>query len=80
MRYHCYCTGRYRGTAHNVRNLRYKKPKEIPVAFHNSSKYDYHLIIKELAEEFEGQFECLREDTEKYIILNKDLENNKSIT
>ena len=29
--------------------------------------YDYHLIIKELAEEFEGQFECLGENTEKYV-------------
>ena len=33
--------------------------------FHNGSKYDHHLIIKELVE-FEGQSECLREDTEKY--------------
>ena len=34
---------------------------------HNGSTYDYHFIIKELAEEFEGQFECLGENTEKYI-------------
>ena len=34
--------------------------------FYNGSKYDHHLIIKELVEEFEGQPECLREDTEKY--------------
>ena len=31
-----------------------------------SSNDDYHLIIKELAEEFEGQFECLGENPEKY--------------
>ena len=35
--------------------------------FHNGSTYDYHFIIKNLAEEFEGRFECLRENTEKYI-------------
>ena len=35
--------------------------------FHNGYTYDYHFIIKELAEEFEKQFECLRENTEKYI-------------
>ena len=35
--------------------------------FHNGSKYDYHFIIKELAEEFEGEFECSGENTEKYI-------------
>ena len=41
-------------------------PNEIPVVFHNGSNYDYHFIIKELANEFEGQFECLGENTEKY--------------
>ena len=37
--------------------------------FHNGSAYDYHFIIKELAGEFkrEGEFECLGENTEKYI-------------
>ena len=45
-----------RGTAHNICNLRCKTPKEIPVVFHNGSKYDYHFLIKELAEEFKGQF------------------------
>ena len=41
--------------------------KEIPVLFHNGSTYDYHFIIKELAKKFEGEFECLRENTEKYV-------------
>ena len=35
--------------------------------FHNGSSYDYHFIIKELAKEFEGEFECLGENKEKYI-------------
>ena len=48
-------------------NLRYKIPNEIPVVFHYDSTYDYHFIIKELAEEFEVEFECLGENTEKYI-------------
>ena len=39
---------------------------EIPAVFHNGSNYDYHFIIKELANEFEGQFECLGEYTDKY--------------
>ena len=51
---HCHCPGRYRGAAHNICNLRYKAPKEIPVVFHNGSTYEYHFIIKELAKEFEG--------------------------
>ena len=48
--------------------MRCKVPHEIPVKIHNRSKYDYHLIIKELAEEFRGEdFECLDENTEKCI-------------
>ena len=35
--------------------------------FHNGATSDYHFIVKELAEEFEGEFECLGESTEKYI-------------
>ena len=67
VRNHCHYTGKYRGAAHDTCNLRYKIPKGIPVVFHNGSTYDYHFIIKELAEEFEGQVECLGENTEKYI-------------
>ena len=61
----------YRGAAHNICNLRYKIPKEIPVVFHNGSTYDYHFIIKELVKEFYGNFECLGENTEKYITCSK---------
>ena len=45
VRDHCHYTGKYRGAAHNICNLRYKVPKEIPVVFHNRSTYDYHFII-----------------------------------
>ena len=85
VRDHCHCTGKYRGAAHNICNLRYKVPKEIPVVFHNGSTYDYHFIIKELVKEFEGNFDCLGENTEKYITfsvpLKKKIENkNLEIT
>ena len=56
VRDHCHYTGKYRGAAHNICNLRYKVPKEIPIVFHNGSTYDYHFIIKELVKEFEGNF------------------------
>ena len=56
---HCHYTGKYRGAAHNICNLRYKIPKEIPIVFHNDSTYDYHFIIKELVKEFEANFECI---------------------
>ena len=56
----------------------------IPIVFHNVSKNDYHFIIKMLSQEFEGPFECLRENTEKYItfsvIIKKELQNGKTIT
>ena len=48
VRDHCHYTRKYRGAAHNICNLRYKIPKEIPVVFHSGSTYDYHFIIKEL--------------------------------
>ena len=60
---HCHYTGKYRGAAHDFCNSRYKMPKEIPVVFRNSSTYHYHFIIKELAEQFAGEFECLSENT-----------------
>ena len=41
-------------------------PNEIPVVFHNGSNYDFHFVIKKLANEFEEQFEFLGENTEKY--------------
>ena len=64
VRGHYHYTGKYRGAAHNICNLRYKVAKEIPIVFHNSSTYDYHFIIKEIVKEFEGNFECLGENTE----------------
>ena len=67
VRDHCHYTGKYRGAAHSNCNLKYKTTKKIPVVFHNGSTYDYHFIIKQLAREFKGSFECLVENTEKYI-------------
>ena len=64
VRDHCHYKGKYRGAVHNICNLRYKTLKEFPALFYNSSKYNYHCIIEELAEEFEGQFERLGENTE----------------
>ena len=36
------------------------------MVFHNGPKYDYHFVIKELANNFEGKFNCLGKNTEKY--------------
>ena len=50
---------------------------------HNAS-YDHHFIIKQLAKIFKGQFECLGENTEKYITfsvqIKKENDNGEIIT
>ena len=83
VRDHCHYTWKYRGASHSICNLRYKIPKEIPVVFHNGSTYDYHFIIKQLAKEFKGSFDCLGELTEKYITfsvpIKKECDNDKAI-
>ena len=61
-------TGKFREAAHSICNLCYKVPKKIPILIHNRSTYDDHFIIKKLPKEFKGKFECLGENTERYII------------
>ena len=83
VRDHCNYTGKYRGAAHSKCNLQYKLPKEIPVVYHNVSKYDYHFIINKLAKGIDG-ITCLGDDTEKYITfkipLKKENKDGKFIT
>ena len=45
--------------------LKYSISKETTLLFHNTSNYDYHFIIKEVAEEFE----------ENLLVLEKILKN-----
>ena len=84
VRDHCHYTGKFRGAAHSICYLKYKLPLGILVNIHNSSAYDYHFIIKGLVEQFKGQFDCIRENTEKYITFSvptkKDHNNDKTIT
>ena len=42
-------------------------PKKNSYSFYNGSNYDFHGIIKELAEKFKKQFTCLLENIEKNI-------------
>ena len=61
-----------------------KTPKENPAAFQSGSNYDYHFIVKELVEYFEGQLRYLGENTEKYITflvpVKKENESGRTIT
>ena len=74
VRVDCHYTGEYRGAAHNIYNFKYSVPKSIPIVFYNGSNYDYHFIVKELAEEFKKQFTCLRENTQKFVTLTVPIE------
>ena len=84
VRDHCHYTGKFRGAAHSICNLRYKTPKEIPIVFHNGSTYDYHFIINKLAKEFDGQLKWLGENTKKYITfsisISEELDKGKTVT
>ena len=72
---HDHYTCKYGGVVGvHIYNLRCKNTKEIPLVLHNGQNYDYHLIIKKLVAEFAGQFECLGENTEKYIIFSVPIE------
>ena len=48
VRDHCHETGKYRGPAFKICNLRYKEQNFIPVIFHNGSGNDFNLLYSEL--------------------------------
>ena len=62
----CHDNSKYRRAAHSICNLKYNTLKKVPLVLHKGSNYDYHLIIKELAKEFDGKFSCLEENTKKH--------------
>ena len=77
IRDHCHYTGEYTGTAHSIYNLVYSAPKKIPIAFHSGCNYDYHFIIKELAEDFEKQLTYLGGNTKQYVTFTVPIEKEK---
>ena len=72
IRDHCHFTGRYRGAAHNRCNLKYSKPNNISVFFHNLSGYDSHLFIKKLNNTM-GDIDCIPNNEENYISFSKNI-------
>ena len=74
VRDHCHFTGRYRGPAHNSCNLKYRKPKNISVFFHNLSGYDSHLFIKKIGTPNKNEnIDCIPNNEEKYISFSKTI-------
>ena len=76
VRDHCHFTGRYRGAAHNRCNLKYCKPNNISVFFHNLTGYDSHLFIKKLGVT-EGNIDCIPNNEEKYISFSKTIKTGE---
>ena len=72
VRDHCHFTGRYRGAACNRCNLKYRKPNNISVFFHNLTGYDSHLFIKKL-NVTEGNIDCIPNNEENYISFSKTI-------
>ena len=71
---HCHYTGRYRGPAHNICNLKYSKPNNITVFFHNLAGYDSHLFIKKLGSpDKKENIDCIPNNEEKYISFSKTI-------
>lgn len=69
VRDHCHLTGKFRGAAHFLCNLKLKLDPEkiiIPVVFHNLKGYDAHLIMQAISKT-EGDIKCIPSNMEKYI-------------
>ena len=65
VRYHCHYTWKCRGAGHSINSLTHSMPKKNPIVFHNGSNYNYHFILKEVAEELKKEFTSSGESTEK---------------
>ena len=80
LRDHCHIPSKYRGATHSICDLRFNLPNEIPAALHNGSNYDYHFIIKNLANEFEntGKYKAFAVPIEKKDT-NIDKDGNGSV-
>ena len=76
VRDHCHYTGRYRGAAHNRCNLKYSKPNNISVFFHNLTGYDSHLFIKKLNDTI-GNIDCIPNNEENYISFSKTIKTGE---
>ena len=76
VRDHDHYTGNYRGATHSIFNLRYFSQTDIPVVFYNGSKYDFNLIITELANEFRSEMRCIPMTTNNYMSFSIPIKKN----
>ena len=62
VRDHGHYAGKYKGATRSTCDLKFNVLNKV---FHNRSNYNYYFIMKELANEFKGEFECLWKNTKK---------------
>ena len=75
---HCHYTGKVKGAARSICNLRYIVLENIPKVTHNVH-YDTHFTISQLAEEFKGELNCIGENMEKYITFSAPIMKKKHV-
>ena len=61
--------GQYRGAAHRSCNLNFQRNKEIPIFFHNGSKYDNHLLLTTMVKE-----QARLRDKHSFTVIGKTME------
>ena len=66
VRDHEHVTGKYRGSAHKMCNLKFRLSTKVPVIFHNLRGYDSHFIIQEIGKFYET-INVIPTNTEKYL-------------
>ena len=69
---HRHLSGKFRGAAHQVCNLKYRVPIFFPVVFHNLSGDGSHLFTKTFGNS-EGDIYCIRNNEENYISFTKQV-------
>ena len=72
MRNHCHLSGKFRGAAQEVCNLKHKIPKFFPVVFQNLSGCDSHPFIKTLGNS-RGDISCIPNNEANYISFTKQV-------
>ena len=70
VRDHSHLSGKFRGAAREVCNVKYNVPKFFPVVLHNLSGYDSHLFIKILGNS-EGDISSIHNNKDNYISFTK---------
>ena len=77
---HCHITGDFRGAAHYQCNLRAQVRQEVPIFFHNLSKYDSHFILQAVGKrQYVSNFNVIAKTVERFAGFSFKLKHTKFI-